>query len=66
MKLFNKKVKTLPPVTIDEHEPQLESDAYLESLLTEDPSDVAGIDPEDADDKALGIQINYLIHCLLF
>ena len=60
-----KNVNTLPPVTIDEQGPQLESDAYLESLLTENPSDVDGIDPEDADDMALGSQINYLVHCLL-
>ena len=39
----------LPLVTIDEHEPQLEIDAYLESLLTEDLHD---IDLEDADDMA--------------
>ena len=53
-------------VTIDEQKPQLECDAYLENLLTEDPSDVDGIDPEDVDERALAIQINYLLHCLLF
>ena len=42
----------LPPDTIDEQEPQLESDAYLESLLREDLSDVDDIDPKDADDIA--------------
>ena len=36
----------------DEHGPQIKSDAYLESLLTEDLSDVDDIDLEDADDMA--------------
>ena len=30
----------LPPVAMDEKEPQDESDSYLESMLTEDLSDV--------------------------
>ena len=42
----------LPLVTIDEHEPQLESDSYLESLLIEDLSDADDIDAEDVDDMA--------------
>ena len=42
----------LPLVTIDEHEPQLESDSYLESLLTEDLSDADDIDAKDVDDMA--------------
>ena len=41
----------LPPVTMDEQEPALESDTYLESLLTEDLSDVDD-DPKDADNMA--------------
>ena len=56
----------LPPVTIDEEEPQLESDAYLESLLTEDLSDVDDIDAKDDDDMAWGSRTSYLVHCLLF
>ena len=40
----------LPLVTIDEQEPQLESDSHLESLLTEDLSDVDDIDAKDVDD----------------
>lgn len=47
----------LPPVTAYEPDPQLESDAYLESLLMEVLS--------DADDMACGIQINYIVHCSL-
>ena len=42
----------LPLVTVDEHEPQLESDSYLESLLTEDLSDADDIDAEDVDNMA--------------
>ena len=42
----------LPLATINEQEPQLESDSYLESLLTEDLSDDDDIDAEDADDIA--------------
>ena len=42
----------LPLVTIDEHEPELESDSYLESLLTEDLSDADDIDAKDVDDMA--------------
>ena len=42
----------LPVVTIDEQETQLDSDSYLESLLTEDLSDVDDIDVEDAEDIA--------------
>ena len=42
----------LPLVTNDEHEPQLESDSYLESLLTEDLSDVDDNDLEDPNDMA--------------
>ena len=30
----------LPPIAMDEKEPQDESDSYLESMLTEDLSDV--------------------------
>ena len=37
----------LPLVIEDEFDPQLESDAYLENLLTEDLSDVDDIDPKD-------------------
>ena len=39
-------------VTIYEHEPQLESDSYLESLLTEDLSDADDNDAEDVDNMA--------------
>ena len=39
----------LPLVTADEFDPQLESDTYLESLLTEDLSDAEDIDPKDVD-----------------
>ena len=42
----------LPIVTADEFDPQLESDSYLESLLTEDLSDVDDIDPEDVNEMA--------------
>lgn len=37
---------------MDEQDPTLESDTYLESLLTEDLSDADDIDPEDVDDMA--------------
>ena len=42
----------LPLVTMDEQEPALESDPYLESSLTKDLSDVDDIEFEDVDDMA--------------
>ncbi len=44
-------IELLPlPVTMDEQEPALESDTYLDSLLTEDLSD-ADHDDHDIDDE---------------
>lgn len=37
----------LPPVIINEQEPQDESDSYLESMQTEDMSDVGDMDVDD-------------------
>ena len=42
----------LPPVTMDAEEPPLESDTYLERLLTEELRDADDIDAEDANDMA--------------
>ena len=42
----------IPIVTADEFDPQLESDSYLESLLTENLSDANDIDPEDVNEMA--------------
>ena len=42
----------IPPVALDEQELTLESDNYLESLLTKDLSDADDIDPEDVEDMA--------------
>ena len=59
----------IPLVAMDEEEPSIESDSYLESLWTEDLSDV-----EDSDDVNVvslaymdrGSQIMYVFHCSLF
>ena len=42
----------LPIVTSDEQDPHLQSDAYLESLLTEDLRDVHDINLESDNDMA--------------
>ena len=53
-------------VAMDEEEPPLESDAYIESLLTEGFSDADYNHAKDVDDMAWESQISYLVHCLLF
>jgi len=37
----------LPPIAINEQEPQDESDSYMESMLTEDLSDADDMDVDD-------------------
>ena len=66
----------IPLVVMDEKEPPLESDAYLESLMIEDLNDVDDNDMNDVDDNdtadvdgivevAGGSQMSLVVQCLI-